>query len=77
MENDKNSHDAALELTDKLVNFLEKQKAPKAVAFQAVLYVLASTIASLGDPKGTAELASKELPRLVAVADRALAKKIN
>jgi hypothetical protein len=69
MENDKSS---VLELTDKLVDFLEKQTPPGEVALKAVLHTLASTIASLSDPKAAMDWVSRELPRLVAIAERAV-----
>jgi hypothetical protein len=64
-------HRAALELTDKLVGFLTKQ--PPEVALVAMMYALVATITTFKRPQESAAEVCKELPRLVAMAERALA----
>jgi hypothetical protein len=71
---DENEHRAALALTDKLVDFLEKQTPLSKIAFMAVLYTLVSTIASLSEPQKAVVWTRKKLPKLVAIAERTLAK---
>jgi hypothetical protein len=62
---------AALELTDKLVGFLTKQ--PPEVALVAMMYALVATITTFKKPQESAAEVCKEWPRLVAMAERALA----